>query len=50
MSDIDYTRLARTPLKRLDQLRTIPVDQLAAFLDRCAPITRQALDRLFQAQ
>ncbi len=47
MSDIDYNIIARTPLAHI---RDLPVAQLAAFLDRCAPVTRQALDRIFKAQ
>ncbi|MCO7217107.1 hypothetical protein [Halomonas sp. OfavH-34-E] len=47
MSDTDYNIVARTPLARI---RDMPVEQLAAFLERCAPLTRQALDRIFKAQ
>ncbi len=46
MSDIDYSIIARTPLARI---RELPVGQLAAFLECCAPLTRQALDRIFSA-
>ncbi|MEQ5770042.1 hypothetical protein NFH98_20945 [Halomonas sp. H33-56] len=47
MSAQDYTSIARTPLRRL---RELPIDKLEAFLARCAPLTRDALGRIFQAQ
>ena len=50
MSDTDYSKVASTPLAQMRQLREIPIAQLAAFLERCNPITRQALDRIFKAQ
>lgn len=46
MSEIDYTTVARTPLAHI---RELPISQLAAFLERCAPVSRQALERIFQA-
>lgn len=50
MSDIDYSTVARTPLVQMRQLREMPIDQLVAFLKRCHPITRRALDSIFAAQ
>lgn len=46
MSEFDYSTVARTPLTHI---RELPVNQLAAFLEHCAPVTRQALERIFQA-
>lgn len=46
MSAIDYNTIRRTPL---NQLHTVPMEALSAYLAQCNAITRRAVERLTSA-
>lgn len=43
MSKSEYTTIARTPL---NQLHTLPMEALSAYLAQCSIITRRAVERI----
>ena len=46
MSATEYTTIARTPL---NQLHTLPLEALSAYLTHCNAITQQAIQRVISA-